>query len=138
MKTTTLQRLRENKACQRGYDLIANHVGIDFTGDIALETILDINGLQDCIWSLRITNGGKEIAQEFAIRVAKKVYFEQSWVKWADNWLDGTDRSVAAADAAAYAAYTAYAANAANAATYPSDKINIENVELLRSLINRG
>jgi hypothetical protein len=116
MKTTTLQRLKDNNACKRGYDLIANHVGVDFTGDIPLETILDNNGLDDCILALRATDGGKEIAQEFAIRVSKKVYFEPSWVKWADNWLDGTDRSKNAAAAAAAAAADAYAANAANAA----------------------
>jgi uncharacterized protein YjbI with pentapeptide repeats len=121
MKTTTLQRLRENN--ERGYDLIANYVGVDFTGDIPLETILDNNGLQDCIWSLRATDGGKEIAQEFAIRVAMKVYFAPAWVKWANGWLDGTDRSkgsataaAAAADAAVAAAVTADAAADAYAA----------------------
>jgi hypothetical protein len=122
MKTTTLQRLRDNNACELGYNLIANHVGVDFTGSIPLETILDNNGLSDCIWALRATDGGKEIAQEFAIRVALKVYFEPSWVSWANNWLNGTDRSktaayaAAAACAAANAANAAYSANAANAA----------------------
>jgi hypothetical protein len=178
MITTTLQRLRDNNACKKGYDLIANHVGTGFTGDIPLETILDNNGLSDCIWSLRATDGGKEIAQEFAIRVAKKVYFEKSWVKWADSWLDGTDRSnsaaaaaaaaadayaadayaadayaaaaaAAAADAYAADAYAAaaaaaaadayaadaYAADAYAAAAAARNKMELENIELLRSLI---
>jgi len=116
MKTTTLARLRENYACKRGYNLIANHVGIEFTGDISLETILDNNGLHDCIWSLRATDGGKEIAQEFAIRVAVTVYFELSWVTWANNWLAGSDRSIEAAAAAAADAADAYSAAAAAAA----------------------
>jgi len=124
VKITTLKRLKEKKACKRGYDLIANHVGVDFTGDIPLETILDNNGLADCIWALRATDEGYEIAQEFAIRVAKNVYFNTSWVKWADNWLDGTDRSRATADAAADAAYAA-----------ARQKITLENTELLRRLI---
>jgi hypothetical protein len=70
---------------------------------------------------------------EFAIKVAKLVYKNGSWNSWADKWLDGSDRTVAAADAAhaaadaaadaaayahAYAAYAAAdaAADAANAA----------------------
>jgi hypothetical protein len=133
MQTTTLKRLRDNNACKRGYDAIANHVGIDFDGDISLETILDNNGLMDCIWALRATDGGKEIAQEFSIRVAKKIYFEPSWVKWADNWLDGSDRSHVAAYAAAIAADVDTAIAAVAAAVR---KIMLaENIELLRSLI---
>jgi hypothetical protein len=153
MKTTTLQRLRDNNACELGYNLIANHVGVDFTGSIPLETILDNNGLSDCIWALRATDGGKEIAQEFAIRVALKVYFEPSWVSWANNWLNGTDRSKTAAYAAAAACAAANAANAdaayaaayaaaADAAAYSAaadaaarKKMTIGNTELLRLLI---
>ena len=157
MKHTTLQILRDRRACERGYDLIAEHVGVDFTGDIPLETILDNNGLNDCLWTLRCVFGGKEIAQEFAIRVAMQVYFEPRWVNWANKWLDGSDRTVntaakaiayatdVTADAAVNAAYTgdvaiaaAYAARAAAyaaLAAYERNKMHNENTELLRSLI---
>ena len=70
--------------------------------------------------------------QAFAILCAKQVYKDSSWLKWADDWLSGKDRSARAADVAytatraadvadvadvAYAAaYTALAARAADVA----------------------
>ncbi len=110
MYTTTLQALRNANACQRGYDLIANHVGRDFTGNIPLETILDNNGLDDAIWALRATEGGKELAVAFAIYVAEPYYADPAWQEWARKWMSGEDRTPAAADAAYAAAYAAYAA----------------------------
>ena len=111
--TTTLKRLNDNNACSRGYDLIANHVGQGFSGDIDLLTILEVNGLSDCIWALRATDGGKELAVAFAIYCAEPYYTEPAWVKWASGWMACVDRS---ANAAANA--DANAANAANAAAY--------------------
>lgn len=67
----------------------------------------------------------REIRIRFAIFCSLKVYKEQSYVVWAENWIDNKDRSAnAAADAAAYAAnaaayaaaYAAYDAYAAYAA----------------------
>jgi hypothetical protein len=138
--TTTLKVLQDNHACKRGYDLIAKHVGENFEGEFSLEKILDNNGLDDCIWSLRCVEGGKELATSFAIICATRVYTEPTFIEWARNWMSGEDRTdesakVAAANtaraaayaantarAAAYAAraaaYAAYAANAANAAAY--------------------
>ncbi len=57
--------------------------------------------------------------QAFAILIAKQIYKEKSFQKWADAWLSGKDRSANAA-LAAYAADAAAnaAANAANAAAY--------------------
>lgn len=64
----------------------------------------------------------------FAILCAKEVYKVAEWNQWADDWLNGKDRSAASAYAAAYsansaaansAAYSAYAAYADSAnATY--------------------
>jgi len=48
---------------------------------------------------------------EIAIRCAILVNKDDNWLKWAANWLDGTDRSINAANAAYAAAYAA--ANAA-------------------------
>ena len=45
----------------------------------------------------------------FGILCAKEVYKDATWNKWADNWLNGTDRS---AYAATYARADAYAARA--------------------------
>ena len=53
---------------------------------------------------------------EIAIRLAVKVYKETSFIKWANSWLDTSDRTEAAARAAARAAEAAGAAEAAWAA----------------------
>jgi len=57
---------------------------------------------------------------EIAIRVSLKVYTGPSYVTWAEGWLDGSDRSGAAAEAASDAAYAAAeaAAEAASDAAY--------------------
>jgi hypothetical protein len=143
--TTTLAALRESNACKRGYDLIANHVGADFPREINLLTILEVNGVQDCIWTLRTVGGGAVLAAEFAIRTAYP-FGSKGWKVWADAWLSGEDRSLksankaadnafytarttdSAADAAFYAAHTAdalytafYAAHTAHTATDAAD-----------------
>ena len=52
----------------------------------------------------------------FAILAAKAAYMGSRWVKWADSWLSGKDRSSAAAADAAYARAAALgAARAADA-----------------------
>jgi len=54
---------------------------------------------------------------KFAIFCGKAVYRDATFNKWADSWLDGTDRSYAAADSAAAAArYAAARYDAAAAA----------------------
>ena len=57
---------------------------------------------------------------EIAIRCVLKVYHEPKFVKWANNWLNGIDRSPEAAyavyETAYYAAHAAY--DATNAAYY--------------------
>ncbi len=53
----------------------------------------------------------------FAVFCAKAVCHDKAWNKWADAWLDGTDRTHAASAAAAYdAAYAVRAAAAYDAA----------------------
>ena len=121
IKTTTLANLRELRACKDSYDTLAAHVGEDFTGEISLDTALEVLPLEDCVWALRTIEGGAAIAVEFAIRVAYP-FGSVEWKLWADKWLSGEDRSEesakAAADATAYAsAYAAaYAIDAACAA----------------------
>lgn len=76
---------------------------------------------------MNVPNLSTEDHIEFAIRCAMQVCTVPAWVKWAENWMSGANRtSNAAADAAAYAdaAAVAYAATAATsyattaAATY--------------------
>lgn len=43
----------------------------------------------------------------FGILCARHVYREPGWTRWADGWLDGTDRTARAAEAAARAAWAA-------------------------------
>jgi len=50
-----------------------------------------------------------------AIECALKVYWEPEFNKWASGWLDGTDRSAAAARAASYFAIATVAAHGADA-----------------------
>lgn len=47
---------------------------------------------------------------EIAIRCSLLVYSEPNYVKWANMWLDGTDRSGSASDSAARSAWSAEAA----------------------------
>jgi hypothetical protein len=123
MLYTTLHTLRRYQACERGYALIAEHVGVNYTGPISLETILDNNGLEDCLWSLRAAKGAGFAAAEFAIRCALEAYNEDVWVAWTTNWLSGAVRS--SVDAARDGRYYAYSetpgARAAYAATYAAE-----------------
>lgn len=69
----------------------------------------------------------------FGILCAKKNFYNDNWVKWADKWLKNIDRSYDSAYTttayiavyAAYTAYTAYAAHAAVCAAINSNSINL-------------
>ena len=86
--------------------------------------------LEEMVYTMPTT--AQKIA--FGILCAKEICHDKGWNKWADNWLNGSDRTTCTADAAAAAAYadaaadayatyvaaataaTAYAADAADAA----------------------
>ena len=51
----------------------------------------------------------------FAILCAKVVCTDRGWTRWADGWLDGTDRTAGTAAEVAEAAWAAWAARAARA-----------------------
>ena len=53
--TTTLRRLREHRACSEGYTKLTAHLGPEWPDDrsINLLTILESNGVEDCLWSFR-------------------------------------------------------------------------------------
>ena len=76
----------------------------------------------------------------FGIYCALEVYHEKSFVRWAEDWLSGKDRSYAAAHAAADAADAAYvaayaAADAAHAAAYAAHVADIDLITLLKRAI---
>ena len=94
--------------------------------EIEVDEIVNTDGLkfasksQTLIKEISLPKIAIEQRVEFAIKTVKLVYKNESWNSWADKWLDGSDRTVAAAAnaATAYAAAANAAANAAsNAAT---------------------
>jgi hypothetical protein len=69
------------------------------------------------IWILiRSKKLTKTQATEIAITCAKHVYHDPDWNRWADAWLDGSDRTKASAASAANAASAAWVPSAASAA----------------------
>ena len=95
--------------------------------DVAAMNISD----EDKIWLFRqenvLSSGTKfkwlEIIVTRAIKTALTVYIEPSYAKWAENWLNGTNRSARAAVANTHAAVAAAraAARAAVAAAVAAD-----------------
>ena len=147
--TTTLQKLRDAGACESGYKKLAKHVGgckkYGMDTEINLLTILESNGVQDMLWSLRATDqDSKRTASKLAIDFAMEALpiFEAKYpddkrprhaIQAARDYLNCSilletlrdARRAAAADAAyaayaaaddADAAYAAYDAAAADAA----------------------
>ncbi len=54
--TTTLNQLKEKSACREGYEKLVKHLGgvsYDHDAPINLLSILDSNGVDDMLWSLR-------------------------------------------------------------------------------------
>jgi hypothetical protein len=106
------------------------HAGFDkprlFEIEVA-ESIKSDNGLKyGCtkmrlIKELQFIKPTTEQCIKFAIYCALEVCKDAAFIKWANNWLDGTDRSKESARAAAAADYAAWAADAAWAARVAYD-----------------
>jgi hypothetical protein len=107
--------------------------------EISVDKIVNTDGLKFASKSQTLIKeiGLPEITSkqkiEFAIKVAKLVYKDESWNSWADAWLSGEDCSqnsactagtAAHATYATYAALAAHAARAANAATCATNAAN--------------
>jgi hypothetical protein len=140
--TTTFNLVREKSACTSGYKTLAKHLGgVDAYGadtEINLLTILESNGFDDAVWSLRATiQDADSIKRLIAADFAESVLhiFEskrqgddrprkaiQAARDFANGKIEIKEMKLArayAADAAAYAAYAAaYAAYAAADAAY--------------------
>ena len=82
---------------------------------------------------------------EISIRLAMKIYRQKEWLKWAEAWLSGKDRSVttvsdaAARDAARDAAYAAaYAADAAACvATRAADAKDMDIIKVIHEVVGK-
>ena len=80
----TLSEIKKYNPCNMGknddrdsgWNCLIDHLGHDWPMDkpIKLTTILDSNGLYDCLWSLRcLGDAGKMIAVKFALACAQRV-----------------------------------------------------------------
>ena len=134
---TTLNEIREYSPCSAGWSKLLKSLGKTHADDepLALDHILDSNGLDDALWALRAVKGHDKALRLFACQCARLVLpiFEEKYPEddrprkaieaaeaFALGQIDKAELAKAAADAtyvanaAAYAAYAA--ADAANAA----------------------
>lgn len=146
---TTLNEIKKHAPCTEGWVKLLKHLNKTEADDekLPLRTILDSNGLDDCLWALRTVIGhDKEIrlmAADFAesvLHIYEKEYFEDfrprkaiqaardfangliddaAWAAWAAR-----DASWAARDASR-AAWAAWAARAASRAAEKEKQIEI-------------
>jgi hypothetical protein len=137
MLTTKLSLIMDHRPCADGFKQLKNYLGDDYPEDkpIDLLTILESNGVQDCLWSLRCADATEEeikkISVKLAIEFARRVLpiFEKKHpdnklprqaIEAAENWLKNPteENRRLAEDAAATADAYAYATAAADAYAY--------------------
>jgi len=77
---TTLNEIREHEPCREGWTKLLAHLGKTKADDEPLEllTILEINGLDDALWCLRVKSMDK-LSRHFQAWCAEQVlhYFEK-------------------------------------------------------------
>ena len=132
---TTLNEIREYSPCSAGWSKLLKSLGKTHADDepLALEHILDSNGLDDALWALRAGKGHEEDLRLFACRCARLVLpiFEEKYPEddrprkaieaaeaFALGQIDKAELAKAAADAADAANAAARAAARAADATY--------------------
>ena len=129
---TTLKQLREVNACTERYTFLRKAIGPKY-GDkkpITMTQILDLNGMDDCLWAISHTqNGaGEKLLRLFACDCAEHVLpiFEKKYPKdarpreciavarrYANGEASNEERAAAGAAARAAAGDAAWAARAA-------------------------
>lgn len=128
--TTTLNRIRAHSPCSKGYATLLRYLGKTEADDepIDLLTVLESNGVLDCLWCLRATvEDPREVAITLAIEFAESVLplFERERpdddrprkaIEAARNSTDTAARAAAYAVEAAHTAEADYAVEAAYAA----------------------
>jgi hypothetical protein len=134
---TTLNKIRTHSPCEDGWKKLLTHLGKTKADDEPLDilTILDSNGLDDALWSLRAVDGRdkeiRKLACDYAMMVADlwdmpvlvREYLttqneELRAAAWAAARDAARDAAWAAARAAAWAAAGAAARDAAWAAAW--------------------
>lgn len=132
MICTTLNKIRDHDPCCEGWEKLLKHLGKTKADDapLPLVTILDSNGLDDCLWCLRSVPEHDREWRLFAVWCARQAQHlmtdprSREALDVAEAFANGkatTEDLKAAYDAAdaAYAAYAAaYVAGAADAAAY--------------------
>ncbi len=125
MLFTTFNKLHKNHACREGYTKLARSLGgvNEYGKDtpISLDKIIESNGLQDTIWSLRATTESSEnLLTEFVCRCAEHVlhFYED---KYPDDKrprlaIEAARQRITSKSPAAMAAATVAATAAATAA----------------------
>ena len=133
---TTLNEIREHSPCSGGWAKLLKSLDKTQADDepLALEHILDSNGLADALWALRVVKGHDKALRLFACQCARLVLpiFEKQYpeddrprkaIEAAEAFAlgrigeDDLEKAYVYADAAARAAYFA-AARAADAAYF--------------------
>lgn len=126
---TTLNKIREHRPCKEGWKRMLIYLNNTKAADdpLPLLTILDSNGLDDCLWSLRTVPEHDNLWRKYAVWCARQVEHlmidERSKraldVAWRHAEGKATDEELAAAREAAEAARaTRAAAEAARAAAW--------------------
>ena len=125
MITTTLNKIRRAKPCKEGWEQLLANLGKTKADDepLPLTTILDSNGLDDCLWALRTVPEHDSLWRKYAVWCARQVEHlitdERSKlaldVAWRHAEGKATDEELEAAAAGA-AACGAEAASATSAA----------------------
>jgi len=138
---TTLNKIKSFGPCEGGWKKLLNYLGKTEADDqeLTVRTILDSNGLQDAIWSLRAVKGHDREIRLFAADCAESVLrlFENKYpnddiprkaIQAARDYANGLidvaamdaarDAARAAARAAAWAAAWAATRDAARAAAW--------------------
>jgi hypothetical protein len=72
---TTLNKIREHSPCTKGWQILLAHLGKTQADDepLSLETILDSNGLDDCLWCLRTVPEHDRLWRHYAVWCAREV-----------------------------------------------------------------
>ncbi len=139
MLVTTLNKIREHGPCEKGWRKLLDHLGKTKAdaANVAIETIIDSNGLDDALWCLCAVERTSEVQRAerlFAVWCARQVQHLMSDQRSigalgvAERHANGTatdeelDAARAAARAAAWDAAWAAAKDTARAAAWASAK----------------
>jgi len=73
--TTTLVEIRNHGPCAPGWEILLKHLGKKKADDEPLDllTILDSNGLDDCLWCARATHGHDRLWRLYVVWCVRKV-----------------------------------------------------------------